>query len=238
MTAKCNMGLIVRLRVRAPPEAPIDKGYRKKNFDGNKKRGQNPPGKQRSSNHEKSTPPKFDGECFYCHKKGHRIDECRKKKASDAKREAANKGSKKDYRRTNGNASDSDAWTLLRAREVERCPVAFLGLMLFTRFHMSPGKESEQFLNCAVSFPSFKQRADWYRIPLFTTPQTGFCRLQYATLNQHNKHRRPAAFNVGERVWVSTKYFRPSFFRQKGSAKLRAPWAGPFPVVEIVSTNA
>ncbi|TYJ57542.1 hypothetical protein B9479_001624 [Cryptococcus floricola] len=73
--------------------------------------------------------------------------------------------------------------TLLRAREVERCPVAFLGLMLFARFHMSPGKESEQFLNSAVSFPSFKQRADWYRIPLFATPQTGFGRLQYATLN-------------------------------------------------------
>ncbi|TYJ51181.1 hypothetical protein B9479_008265, partial [Cryptococcus floricola] len=37
--------------------AAIDKGYRKKSFDGNKKRGQNPPRKQRSSNHEKSLLP-------------------------------------------------------------------------------------------------------------------------------------------------------------------------------------
>ncbi|TYJ53993.1 hypothetical protein B9479_005327 [Cryptococcus floricola] len=80
--------------------ATIDKGYRNKSFNGNRKRGQNPPGKRRSSNHDKPTPPKFDGECFYCHKKGHRIDECRKKKASDATRDVANKGSRKDYRRT------------------------------------------------------------------------------------------------------------------------------------------
>ncbi|ADV24725.1 Hypothetical protein CGB_J1690W [Cryptococcus gattii WM276] len=68
---------------------------------------------------------------------------------------------------------------LLRNKHVDQCPVSFLALMLFARFHFS----GEDFPNSNTSFPSMKSRRDWYPIPLFVTPQTNHSRLKYATLN-------------------------------------------------------
>ncbi|OXG39057.1 hypothetical protein C360_01487 [Cryptococcus neoformans Bt15] len=71
--------------------------------------------------------------------------------------------------------------TLLRNKDVDRCPVSFLALMLFTRFHSS----RQSFPNSNTSFPFFKICRDWYPIPLFVTPQSNYLHLKYGTLNSN-----------------------------------------------------
>ncbi|OXH36284.1 hypothetical protein J003_01443 [Cryptococcus neoformans] len=71
--------------------------------------------------------------------------------------------------------------TLLRNKDVDRCPVSFLALMLFARFHSS----RQSFPNSNTSFPFFKICRDWYPIPLFVTPQSNYLHLKYGTLNSN-----------------------------------------------------
>lgn len=62
-----------------------------------------------------------------------------------------------------------------------RCPVSFLISYLFASFHFS----EETFTNSDVSFPSLKNRQDWYHIPLFVSRQSDtITRLKYDALNK------------------------------------------------------
>ncbi|OXC62738.1 hypothetical protein AYX13_06949 [Cryptococcus neoformans] len=71
--------------------------------------------------------------------------------------------------------------TLLRNKDVDRCPVSFLALMLFARFHSS----RQSFPNSNTSFPFFKSCRDWYPIPHFVTSQSNYLHLKYGTLNSN-----------------------------------------------------
>ncbi|OWZ42933.1 hypothetical protein C343_03961 [Cryptococcus neoformans C23] len=71
--------------------------------------------------------------------------------------------------------------TLLRNKDVTQCPVSFLVLYLFARFHFS----EESFINSDVPFPSLKNRQDRYHIPLFVSRQPDtITRLKYDALNK------------------------------------------------------
>lgn len=66
--------------------------------------------------------------------------------------------------------------TLMRHKQVDMCPVAFLGVLLFARFQHHP----EQLPRCvAPRLPNMSTRKSWYDLPLFSHKNQPAVALKY-----------------------------------------------------------